>query len=516
MEEDTCQDNASTRAHTRGGADSVGDRDAADAVEQLRVRNDHADTHTDARLSLSSESSSADSLAVPSALSSCRAFSLPPPLTASQTCSPSARDTWRRLSSASCLKTSRGTRSDKVAAQTASKVVNTASGRPVQVSSKQRRRTSQSASVSSTKRPTANDGLKMRVSSSGSKTRSSGLDASGEYVIMPRSSYLLSFNPEERGLVAKRALDSSTFGGAVPRGYGLCSSPSLGGCSGSLMGSVTGGGAVSRSQAAMLKRAGRDKSMVRLGVGNPSPLQQHGAWEMGGDGGTQASDVSVVTLDELQASPLPSKGTLIRIPTGEPLMDVNCSVGDIAELEAIEEEPERSDVTRDAGMESVQADELGGKHNMHAEENGRAGEDAYGDVQGIGVALSLRTPKGPQGASEEDTKDEIFVSALVPDGGLSRSKRVREGDVLLAVDGHTVKAADFKTSALVSYLGGPAGSVVMLKFRRRGQRATASRPRSSAASGAAHRATASLSTVSAEDIFTVLVLRGSPQVCLLC
>jgi hypothetical protein len=390
---------------------------------------------------------------------------------------------------------------------TASKAVPIGAGRLVSGCASHSRKASQDLSVSGVRRSAATDAKKMpRVSFSSSsvKAGNSGLDASGEYVIMPRASYLLSFNPEERSAVAKRALGASTFGGAVPRGYGLCSSPSLGGCSGSLMGGVTGGGAVSRSQAAMLKRAGREKSLVRLGVCDTLALQQHGTKKEVRGGEAQASNRKPDIADQMLAA-MASPGPDLSAPKVDHVVRIphlrHLAVGETRAMSTMEEAADGRDITCGAGKginSEAQADIMlpVGKE--------AAREEDLGNAHGIGVALSLRTPEQQQqGRGEED---EIFVSALVPGGGLSRSKRVREGDVLLAVDGHTVTASDFKTSTLVTFLGGPAGSVVTLKFRRRTQRATwpGTCSRSCNESGAAWLGDA---------VFTVVVLRGCPQVC---
>jgi len=429
------------------------------------------------------------SLPVPSSLSTCLSFSLPPPLLSSTPYSLVARDSWRRMSLASKNMSGRARgHSQRAEGATASKGVTMGAGRLVSGSASQRlerHKAFKDLGVSVLRRSGATDGRKTppaSFSSSSVKAGSSGLDASGEYVIMPRASYLLSYNPEERSAVAKRALDASTFGGAVPRGYGLCSSPSLGGCSGSLMGGVTGGGAVSRSEAAMLKRAGREKSLVRLGVCDPRPLQPHSTKEKVGGG---------KVLPGLFAPKV-----VVRIPHLRHL-----AVGETRAMRTIEEESDGRDVTCGAGKgisSEAQAD------IMHPVRKEAAREEEVGNVHGIGVALSLRTAEEQrQGKGEED---EIFVSALVPGGGLSRSKRVREGDVLLAVDGHTVTASDFKTCDLVSYLGGPAGSVVTLKFRRRTQQATS--PATSSRS-----CNASVAACLADAVFTEVVVRGCPQVC---
>ena len=395
--------------------------------------------------------------------------------------------------------------SQRAAGATASKAVPIGAGRLVSGYASHSRKASRDLSVSVVRRSAATDTKKMpRVSFSSSSVKAgrSGLDASGEYVIMPRASYLLSFFPEERSAVAKRALGASTFGGAVPRGYGLCSSPSLGGCSGSVMGGVTGGGAVSRSEAAMLKRAGREKSLVRLGVCDTLALQQHGIKQKVRGGKAQAS-YSFDSSDQMLAA-IASPGPGLSAPKVDHVVRIaqlrHLAVGETRAMSAMEEAADGRDVTCGAGKginSEAQTDIMlpVGKE--------AAREEVLGDAHGIGVALSLHNPEQQQqGRGEED---EIFVSALVPGGGLSRSKRVREGDVLLAVDGHTVTSSDFKTSTLVSYLGGPAGSVVTLKFRRRTQLATSpgTCSRSSNGSGAA---------CLGDAVFTVVVLRGCPQV----
>ena len=272
--------------------------------------------------------------------------------------------------------------------------------------------------------------------------------------------------------------------------------PCAGGARGSLVGGVSGGGAVSRRVGLILKKAGRDSNGPRkalklirkernrvsregteaggqTGGERGGGREVSGEWEEGlqqrsllrlsdlegssagegrEEGGRRQSSMHEVVADSLHGSaqmrhtlqlssrPSPSAPTRVESLSGgaEYLSDENFRVA-------------MSRRSRGAWGDGEEGGAEGGSSAVKkvgeecARNNGTA---EASECHGVGVALSLRRAcagvgargggDGEKAEAGKTDEDDVYVSGIVPGGGIHRSGRVREGDVLLNVDGRAV------------------------------------------------------------------------------
>jgi hypothetical protein len=289
------------------------------------------------------------------------------------------------------------------------------------------------------------------------------MEDESDYVIHPRASYLLSFDPEERPLLVKRALEASCAGWAYHQ---------------------AGAGAAQIARAALIGSPSKEDRFDALRKGRTEGRGVQGDTRAGQQGRRNRSKDAEQQHDADKQAPSFDQEAVCK------------SMGAYGE--------ELDDCWQQSSVSSL-AHGIGVALSLRRVTNWQAkhlrASWGYDDDCALGGHRRQVSLEEREEGKDDEMIEEIFVSAILEGGGLSRSNSAAKGDGLLAVDGHIVTAADFRTGKLVSYLSGPAGSTVLLKLRRAGPQDNLKRVQVSDASA----------IPATSQVFTAVILRGSPE-----